>query len=355
MSGGGGSPAVTQQTSKVELPAWVNQASQENYQLAKDVSGRPLTQFAGPDVADPSAMTTQGYDALKGMIGSTDPTYQQAQDLYTKSAGPLDISQYLNPYTNEVEQRAIGNANTALDQQLRSVNDAATRSRAFGGSRAGVLEGVTRGEGIRNIGDLSAQLRKQGFDTAAGLAQGQQAGQRAAAAGLVGAAAGRQAAGLTDVQSLLAAGGQEQGYRQRLIDAARQKFEEMRSYPTEQLNIRLAALGMSPYGKTETQYKTSTAEDKGPDLATILLGAGKTAVGLAPYLAMSDRNMKTDIKKLTDGDIPIYSYRYKDDPKSYPKVVGPMAQDIEKKYPSAVKKVGRYKTVNLQNLMEVLS
>jgi hypothetical protein len=51
----------------------------------------------------------------------------------------------------------------------------------------------------------------------------------------------------------------------------------------------------------------------------------------------------------------MYSYRYKGDPKSYPKVVGPMAQDIEKKYPSAVKKVGKYKTIDINNLMEVLS
>ena len=70
---------------------------------------------------------------------------------------------------------------------------------------------------------------------------------------------------------------------------------------------------------------------------------------------MGDRDAKTDIKKLTDGDIPMYSYRYKGDPKSYPKIVGPMAQDIEKKYPSAVKKVGRYKTIDINNLMEVLS
>jgi hypothetical protein len=72
----------------------------------------------------------------------------------------------------------------------------------------------------------------------------------------------------------------------------------------------------------------------------------------------SDREAKTDIKKIgkdpLDG-IPIYAYRYKGDPKSYPKVVGPMAQDIEKKYPSAVKKIGKHRVVDIGNLMEVLS
>ena len=50
----------------------------------------------------------------------------------------------------------------------------------------------------------------------------------------------------------------------------------------------------------------------------------------------------------------MYAYRYKGDPKSYPKVVGPMAQDIEKHHPSAVKKIGRHKVIDLNNLMEVL-
>jgi hypothetical protein len=51
----------------------------------------------------------------------------------------------------------------------------------------------------------------------------------------------------------------------------------------------------------------------------------------------------------------MYAYRYKGDPKTYPKVVGPMAQDIQKKVPSAVKKIGKRKVVNYSNLMEVLS
>jgi len=40
--GGGSQPAQTQQVSKVELPAWVNEASQSNYDFAKQVAGRPL-------------------------------------------------------------------------------------------------------------------------------------------------------------------------------------------------------------------------------------------------------------------------------------------------------------------------
>jgi len=64
MSSGGSTPATTQQVSKVELPEWVNTASQQNYDLAKQIAGRPLEQYTGQQVASPGAMTTQGYDAI---------------------------------------------------------------------------------------------------------------------------------------------------------------------------------------------------------------------------------------------------------------------------------------------------
>jgi hypothetical protein len=176
---------------------------------------------------------------------------------------------------------------------------------------------------------------------------------QAGAAGLLGTAGARGAQTASDISGLLGAGAQETGSRQKVIDAAMQKFQEAQNYPIEQLNLRLAALGMSPYGKTETGNKTAETEGS-TDWATFGLGALKALPGLVGMFS-SDRNDKTDIKKLTGGDIPMYSYRYKDDPKSYPKVVGPMAQDIEKKYPSAVKKVGKHKVVDLSNLMEVLS
>jgi hypothetical protein len=457
--GGSSQPAQTQQTSKVELPAWVNEASQENWQMAKDVAGRPLQQYQGDRVADTSKFTNQAYDLMQQYLGSTQglnakaegsydtaqsylgqagdmykstapvigqagaafdkvgstldkasPLYDEAAGVYRGTTGNLDIQPFLNPYTNEVEQRAIGNANTALDQRLAGQRSQAQLAGGFGGSRFGVQQGVTEAEGARGIGDLSAALRKQGIDYATSTAIADRAGKQAGAAGLLGTAAGigNQAAGygqqgagylgqagaignaaaglantaagygnagagynataaqkLTgnaqDLSTLFGAGLQEQGQRQNEIAADMAKFDEAKNYPVEQLNMRLAALGMSPYGKTETMNKTATSEDKGTDWATLGLGAlqsagplMKGAASLAPFLMMSDRNTKTDIKKLTDGDIPLYSYRYKDDPKSYPKVVGPMAQDIEKKYPSAVKKVGGHRVVNLSNLMEVL-
>lgn len=80
-----------------------------------------------------------------------------------------------------------------------------------------------------------------------------------------------------------------------------------------------------------------------------LFGLGGSVLGLAGKFIGSDREMKTDIDKLgkdAGTGLDMYAYRYKGDPKSYPKVVGPMAQDVEKKDPHAVKTVAGRKTID---------
>lgn len=447
---GGQSPATTQQINKVELPAWVNQASESNYNLAKDIAGRPLEQYGGPQVAPPSSMTTDAYDLIRKSIGAGSPLYDKASgmldksaglidqasplygkatstldataplydkatgafdaargvqgeaaDIYRSTAGPLDISHFLNPYTSEVEKNAIANAELSRDKGQLDIAAKGRAAGAFGGSRGDIEAAVARGEADRGIGDLSAQLRKAGIDFATNTAIADRSGRQAAGAGLLGVGSGlintgtghlataggmrdtaagygntaagilsasgaagntatgygnlantRAAADQRDITNLMTGGQQDQAQKQAEINALMKQFYEKRDYPLEGLNTRLAALGMSPYGRTETTDKTATSENKGTDWATVGLGVLKTIPAL---VAMSDREAKTDIEKISDGNIPMYAYRYKGDPKTYPKVVGPMAQDIEKIVPSAVKKIGKRKTVNYGNLMEALS
>jgi hypothetical protein len=92
--------------------------------------------------------------------------------------------------------------------------------------------------------------------------------------------------------------------------------------------------------------------------AAMASGIGKAtenAMSLAQMFGMfSDEREKTDIKKLgkdPETGLTLYAYRYKGDPKSYPKVVGPMAQDIEKDDPDAVREVGGKKIVNAFAMM----
>lgn len=80
----------------------------------------------------------------------------------------------------------------------------------------------------------------------------------------------------------------------------------------------------------------------------IFSGLGSVAGGLASagsLFGFSDKRLKTDIKKVgkTDKGLPIYTYKYKGEDMTQ---MGVMAQDVEKKTPSAVKTIGGFKAVN---------
>lgn len=78
-----------------------------------------------------------------------------------------------------------------------------------------------------------------------------------------------------------------------------------------------------------------------------LFGLGGQLIGGLGGL-ISDERDKTDIMPLGKDaatGLDMAAYRYKDDPKSYPKVVGPMAQDVEKQYPGSTTKVGGHMVI----------
>jgi hypothetical protein len=98
------------------------------------------------------------------------------------------------------------------------------------------------------------------------------------------------------------------------------------------------ANNMNSYVNAVNGYNQSQAEFAQAG-ASEMQGLGSVAGSLLGLGIMkSDERDKTDIKREgTDHEgIPLYSYRYKEDPKTYPKVVGPMAQDIAKIDPRRV-------------------
>lgn len=72
----------------------------------------------------------------------------------------------------------------------------------------------------------------------------------------------------------------------------------------------------------------------------------------------SDIKLKTDIEKIgndkTTG-LDIYAYRYKGDPKHYPKVVGPMAQDVERLYPGSTREIDGVMVIPPETIAELLA
>lgn len=414
-------PSQTTQVQKVELPKWVDQAAQKNYALAEKLGNEPFKQYKGDRVADLDKLTQRGINFASTRAGDAQKGYNDATSIFAginRDAGRLknstvnadtvnsgdvvagmlrdtDLSPYLNPYIDNVESKSLDALDRSRQKSLIQNSSAATSAGAFGGSRHGIVDAVTNSESARDAGLLSANLRKEGFDTATGLATqdinrqlGVDVGNRdarlnadlsnqdanlkadtfnaqnildtflaktgakqTAAGGIMDATAGGQAAKMQDFASLLQGGQIRQGQRQAEIDAKMDKFGELRNNKIDNLNLRLSALGMSPYGKTETTTKTGTSEQSGTDFGQMGMGIFSMLLGL------SDDNTKTDkekVGKLPGTDLEMWAFRYKNDPKTYPKSVGVMASDVEKKMPEAVHRVGKRRVINYGMIEEAM-
>src|SRR3990167_3410339 len=92
---------------------------------------------------------------------------------------------FMNPYQGRGIDAMMEQFRVADQRTMNQINDAATRSRAFGGARHGIATGVALSENRRNQNEQIAGLLGSGFEGAMGRA-GQLAGMGFDAAGAGG-------------------------------------------------------------------------------------------------------------------------------------------------------------------------
>ena len=393
-SGSTDTQSQQQNISQTQLPPWINQAAQQNYALAQNIAARPLTQFSGQQVADVGPQTQQAWNLAAGSGGAGADQYNASQAAFLTAAGTpatqvsspgnasavtagqlsnTNLQPYMNPYT-----QSVINSTLPLMQQQNALSqnqqgNQANSANAFGGSRQGIQQGVAQAQGAMNIGQMASQLNQANFAQAQAAATGdisrnlqaQQGNQQANQANInsmIQAGSGLGSLGSQAQQNqrqqfleLSTAGSQQQQQAQNGINAQMNQFNQANAYPGQQLGVLQSALGMTPYGSTtmgsstgqQTQTTTpSMMSDITGGLSALgsAFGAGGPFAAVLPALmAGSDRHLKTDITKTgvhPATGLPIYTYRYKGDPKSYPKVTGPMAEDAMQVAPHAVKTIG---------------
>ena len=240
-------------TNKTELPKWVEQAGQENYDLAKDLSGQLPGAYQGNLVAPISGMQQAGWDYAAQNAGAQQPYVTAAQNTALQAANYSpdqvqagsfltgNLPAYMNPFTQSVLQPALDQLETQRLNQMNQIGDRAVAARAFGGSRQGVQEGVTNAAYGTQAAKLTADLFNQNYQQAQqamsadqnramqAAMSNQQAGLSANQQGIAGAASAGQLAsmaqgmGYKDAAALENIGQQQQGYQQQLLaqDAAR--------------------------------------------------------------------------------------------------------------------------------------
>jgi hypothetical protein len=352
-SGGGGSQTTTQ---KVEYPAWVDAAAQKNLDLADQLATKPYTGYAGQLLAniDPytkNAQTallnlanTNNYDVplnaatnqLVSDIGYT-PTSLSANTVGRSAVRELDptmlnkrTADLMNPYTNTVIDNTIKDMDKSRIQALQLTGDKAIAANAFGGDRHGLMEAQVNKDFVDSVGNMSANLRNSQYNNAmnAALASGQyDAGQdaqialanqkaaqdtaqfnqttgldamKARLAGtsmLPSAVSAERQNQIADASILENVGAFNQNRSQQELDLAYSKYLEEQNYPRDMLNLRVQALGGTPYGSTTTGIQPTQGSNPiagamggammGASLGSMMAPAGATglaAVGGLPFL-----------------------------------------------------------------------
>ena len=207
------------QVSTTSIDPQIKEAFLTNFRQAQGVAGAlPVQQFAGYN-----------------------PLYQAGErQIVNQSLTPFtgqEIGGFMNPYTQEVIDRSLGDIESSRQMQDLRDRQAATQAKAFGGSRQGVQSSLTNAAALKQAADLSANLRNQGFGQATQLAQ---------------YARGQN---LQGGQNVLALGGARQAFEQQQLDA-------IRNIGLQKLGIVQSSLGASPAnlgGSVSTPYSRNVA------------------------------------------------------------------------------------------------
>lgn len=136
--------------------------------------------YAASRTGSPIGMTGAGYSYSGTNTPTIDPTTNAAAS-NANAASLLDnFQQYNNPYTQHVIDASLAQYDNDAGQQAARLAAQGAKSGAFGGSRFGIAEGQFAADSALGRASLGANLRDQGFKTAAGLSESDAANRQQA-------------------------------------------------------------------------------------------------------------------------------------------------------------------------------
>lgn len=179
-----------------------------------------------------------------GMSNQAEATGYTPANVTAAQSNMGNIGQYMNPYNEQVIKNNLGDIESARQTAVQQMGEAATKAKAFGGTRQGVAEGATNKAYADKAAQMSAQLRQQGFDTSTSLMQQDLARQQQAnlQQSQQGAAAGQFGAGALNQASLQNAAAQNEMQRYNASLAQQSDLANQQAYGAANVQ-RLAAAG----------------------------------------------------------------------------------------------------------------
>ena len=240
-------------TSTTALDPQLKEKYLETYSGIQNIAQLPFTPYTGDRYSGPNPDDITSFDATRGMFGDS-MSYNPRGMLAQMGTSPLDISQYQNPYQEQVIDASLNDLNRARQIQQISSQDRSVAAGAFGGDRSAILEG----EADRAFADAaarsSAQLRSQGFDKAAGLGMMDRDYRTGIQSGMLG----------DQYQTLGMLGNAANLQRQlqdRGLQAQYDEFGRVVDYPMRQAGLLSSAMSGLPFEGTQTSNKKTGVGD----------------------------------------------------------------------------------------------
>jgi len=329
MGGGGGQTTQTTKSDPWEpLQGYYKQALGD---YSKEYEAGMPSLYPGLTIAQRSNPTMLAEELTLGRALSGSPVTDNANKLATDtlSGGYLNN----NPYLDATFDKAAGQVQNRVDSMF------SRSGRTGSGSHAGVA--------TDKLNDLATNIYG-----------GNYANERNNQMQMMSMAPTIANQDYNDIGKIAAVGSQRDGFNQNMLNEAIQRFDYQQNGNRTNAKDFIAMLN-SINGGTQT----STAPKGGNGLASTLGGLGSLASGGAslysalpaasttlPWLAMSDKRLKKDIKPVgTENGHQLYEFEYINDPLAK-RYVGVMAQDVVETNPDAVMEVDGYMAVDYRKL-----
>lgn len=286
----------TTQTTKVELPKWLESGGQDLLKKAQALYAKPSVPYTGQRVAGLNSDINSGLAGLRELMESPSVTGAATGLITDATKAPIStertvdengrlgsIESYMNPYIEAVLAPTLRKIEEASAAARKTTSAQANMAGAFGDARHGIAEAGVNRDSMLATGDAAGRAYAGAFDTAlatrgADLNRFLSADTTAFDQAIRGAAGlmSTQAAGTQDALSkltaLLAGGDIQRSTEQANLDADYQEFLRGQSEEYQKLDALIRSLGGA--GGTAGQTQTTAKPDNsGFSLLGSLLGA----------------------------------------------------------------------------------
>lgn len=310
MCKGGSSGQTT--TSSNQPPQAVLDAYTSLINRGTNVANTPLQQYPTGGAGAPNLVAgfapaqNEAFSTIEGAQGLAQPYIDTAAQYATAGAAPVypnlpqfsqaNISQYQNPYTQDVVNATEAQFNKQNAQQQNQLKGNAISAGAWGGDRAGVAQAELAGQQQTAEAPVIAGLYNEGYGQALGEFNTQQqtalnamqsdAWRQAQAAyqfGGLGAQAQQEALG--GAGALLQAGGLQQQLAQEQLNVPYEQFLQQQAYPFQTTQF----LGNLVEGAGSGMGGTSQTTTPGPSTLSQIAGLGLTGAAMYALLKSGGR------------------------------------------------------------------